>query len=145
MNSFEAQIICFVAGGLLFGALGYFMGYFMAQGKRASVDSDELIDAKIKAANAEAYKDGQESVFRDFSVEQTLYAQTKGKIFKERYMVLEERLSYRGIPLLGWVTHRRKVEEHIDENALKLFAETGSAVLATLVNRQVKIIPSRPR
>jgi hypothetical protein len=141
MNAYNAQIICFVAGGADFGPLAY----FMALRKHALVASDELVDAKINTARAEGYKDGQEAVFKDFSVEQNLYSQTEGNVFKKSYMVLEERLSYRGIPLIGWITHRRKVEEHIDEKALKLFAETASVVSATMVNKQVKILPSRPK
>lgn len=141
MVTFDAQVAFFAVACFFAGVV---IGYFMGSRRNAAADSDDLVDAKIRAAKGEAYKDGQDSVFRDFSFDQHVYPETRGYLFKKEYVVIEERLLYRGIPLTGWMRHRCKLEEHLDEEALKLLAETATAVSPALASRRsVKVFSRR--
>ena len=142
MVTFNPQLALVVIAFFVAGAVA---GFFVGSRRSASTDSGDLIDAEIRAAKAEAFKDAQDSVFKNFSLDQHVYPETSGYLFKKKYVVIEERLLYLGMLLIGWARHRCKVEEHLDERALKMLAETATTVSPALVSkRNVKVFLKRP-
>ena len=129
----------FVIGVLGGVAVSVPLTYYRTLSKKGVSQFDQFVDAKVQAARAEADKEVQDSLYKDFLVEQTVYQATDGYIFKRHYVVLNERVLFRGLPLLGWVERGCPVKEELDESVLKLIAEAAS-IAARWANRQTRIL-----
>jgi hypothetical protein len=126
-----------VLGGL---AVSVPLTYYMTLSKKGLSRFDQLLGAKVQAARAEAYKEARDSLYKDFLVEQTVYQATEGYIFKRHYVVVNERILFRRLPLLGWIEHRCVVKEELDESVLKLIAQATSIAASCAANRQTRIL-----
>jgi hypothetical protein len=133
LNLFLLGVLCGVAVSVP-------LTYYITLSKKGVSRFGQLVGAKVQAARAEAHKEALDSLYKDFLVEQTVYQATDGYIFKRHYVVLKERILFRGLPLLGWVEHRCVVKEELDESVLKLIAEVTSIAAGCAANRQTRIL-----
>jgi len=75
----------------------------------------KMMEEKIKAAEAEIRRKALDEFLEDLHVEERHYVkETKSVSTRRKYLVLQERLYFRRLPLSNWVEHEMTVEEGTD-------------------------------
>lgn len=94
----------------------------------------ELLDAKVHAARQQALNEGREEVRRSLWYERKYFqtSEKTGLFSKAHYLVFEERLMMDKFAITGWVIHKTKLKDKLDEEALDKFA-TGVTGLASVI------------
>lgn len=97
----------------------------LVEARSAIAQFHKTMEEKIKAAEAEMRRKALDEFLEDLHVEERHYVkETKSASERCKYLVLQERLYFRKIPLSNWVEHEMTVEEGTDLDQL---ARTNAA------------------
>ena len=97
----------------------------LVEARAALAQFHKMMEEKIKAAEAEIRRKALDEFLEDLHVEERHYVkETKSASARRKYLILQERLYFRRIPLSNWVEHEMTVEEGTDIDQL---ARTSSA------------------
>ena len=79
----------------------------------------QILDVRVRAAEESAYRSALDGFLGEFRVEERQYTrETRDSSSTRKYMVLQERLYFRDVPLSNWVEHELAIEENSDPRSL---------------------------
>jgi hypothetical protein len=88
--------------------------------------------ANIEAVKEKTARETEEKVFSDFMPDQHWTARRTGLFKKQHWLVITERLLYKGLPVSGWMEHSILVNQELDKDALIAAARAASFFLPKL-------------
>jgi hypothetical protein len=105
-----------------------------------------VLEERVKATEEQARRKAFDEFMREFRVEERNYIRDhKTPSSQKKYMIVQERLFFRNIPLSDWVEHELTIEEngadvpHLAKGrsvfSAKSAPEEGTAVVARLFNQ----------
>jgi hypothetical protein len=86
-------------------------------------------EMRIEAVRERTIRETREELFSELHPEQNISVRTTGLIVRKKWLVISERLRYRDLPISGWVEHEILLDEELDKETLKAFAENASLFL----------------
>jgi hypothetical protein len=79
----------------------------------------QILDVRVRAAEESCYRKALDGFLGEFRVEERQYTrETRDSTSTRKFMVLQERLYFREVPLSNWVEHELAVEENCDPESL---------------------------
>lgn len=79
----------------------------------------QILDVRVRAAEESCYRKALDGFLGEFRIEERQYTrETRDSTSTRKFMVLQERLYFRDVPLSNWVEHELAVEENSDPESL---------------------------
>jgi hypothetical protein len=115
----------------------------LVEARAAIAQFHKTMEEKIKTAASEARRKAMDEFLDDLHVEERHYLREKtSPSTRRKYLVLQERLYFRKIPLSHWVEHEKPVEEesNLEELARSISSFDGASQPLTEDSRVRKLL-----
>jgi hypothetical protein len=88
-----------------------------------------VLKKRIRADERERMR-ADEYFFSNLWSEREVWQESRRRIFKEKWLVIRERLMYKQYPLIGWMQSERKIDETLDTAVIKDLAGSLSQLIS---------------
>jgi hypothetical protein len=79
---------------------------------------------------SEARRSVDDHFFTNLSVEQRMWLSSEGRVLRDDYLNVEERLLYKRFPLTQWMNHKRLLKQSVDADTMIRMAKELSNLAA---------------